>query len=66
MTKKLETLGAVHTHTHTHTSILNNEIIKFNIENKAKLIAVFGGRFQPYLCCLFVGLKELNSINIFI
>ena len=43
MTKKLETLGAVHTHTHTHTSILNNEIIKFNIENKAKLIAVFGG-----------------------
>ena len=45
MTKMLETLGAVHTHTHTHThtSILNNEIIKFNIENKAKLIAVFGG-----------------------
>ena len=37
MTKKLKTLGAV------HTSILNNEIIKFNIENKAKLIAVFGG-----------------------
>ena len=45
MMKKLETLGAVHTHTHTHTSILNNEIIKFDIENKAKLIAVFGGRF---------------------
>ena len=46
MIKMLETLGAVHTHTHTHThtSILNNEIIKFNIENKAKLIAVFGGR----------------------
>ena len=46
MMKKLETLGAVHTHTHTHThtSILNNEIIKFNIENKAELIAVFGGR----------------------
>ena len=41
MTKKLETLGVVHTH--THTSILNNEIIKFDIENKAKLIAVFGG-----------------------
>ena len=40
MIKKLKTLGAVH----THTSILNNEIIKFNIENKAKLIAVFGGR----------------------
>ena len=37
MMKKLKTLGAV------HTSILNNEIIKFNIENKAKLIAVFGG-----------------------
>ena len=37
--------GCTHTHTHTHTSILNNEIIKFNIENKAKLIAVFGGRF---------------------
>ena len=45
MIKKLETLGAVHTHTHTHTNILNNEIIKFDIENKAKLIAVFGGRF---------------------
>ena len=43
MMKKLETLGAVQTH--THTSILNNEIIKFDIENKAKLIAVFGGRF---------------------
>ena len=43
MIKKLEPLGAVHTHTHTHTSILNNEIIKFNIGNKAKLIAVFGG-----------------------
>ena len=41
MMKKLETLGDVH----THTSILNNEIIKFNIENKAELIAVFGGRF---------------------
>ena len=41
MMKKLETLGTVH----THTRILNNEIIKFNIENKAKLIAVFGGRF---------------------
>ena len=40
MTKKLETLGVVH----THTSILNNEIIKFDIENKAELIAVFGGR----------------------
>ena len=59
MTKKLETLGVVHTHTHTHThtSILNNEIIKFDIENKAKLIAVFGGRLQPYLCCSFVGQK---------
>ena len=44
MIKKLEPLGAEHTHTHTHTSILNNEIIKFNIGNKAKLIAVFGGR----------------------
>ena len=44
MIKKLETLGTVHTHTHTHTSILNNEIIKFDIENKAELIAVFGGR----------------------
>ena len=43
MTKMLKTLGAVHTHTHTHTSILNNEIIKFNRGNKAKLIAVFGG-----------------------
>ena len=41
MTKMLKTLGAVHTH--THTSILNNEIIKFNRGNKAKLIAVFGG-----------------------
>ena len=41
MIKMLKTLGAVHTH--THTSILNNEIIKFNIENKAKIIAVFGG-----------------------
>ena len=39
MIKKLETLGTV------HTSILNNEIIKFDIENKAELIAVFGGRF---------------------
>ena len=28
-----------------HTSILNNEIIKFDIENKAELIAIFGGRF---------------------
>ena len=27
-----------------HTSILNNEIIKFNRGNKAKLIAIFGGR----------------------
>ena len=43
MMKKLETLGAVHTHTHTHThtSILNNEIIKFNIENKAKTYCRF-------------------------
>ena len=55
MTKKLETLGVVHTH--THTSILNNEIIKFDIENKAKLIAVFGGELQPYLCYLLVGQK---------
>ena len=39
MTKKLETLGTVHTH--THTSILNNEIIKFNIENKAKTYCRF-------------------------
>ena len=39
MTKKLKTLGAVHTH--THTSILNNEIIKFNIENKAKTYCRF-------------------------
>ena len=39
MTKKLETLGAVHTH--THTSILNNKIIKFNIENKAKTYCRF-------------------------
>ena len=43
--QKLESLEAVHTHTHTHTSILNNEIIKFDIENKAELIAVFGGEF---------------------
>ena len=41
MIKMLETLEAVYTH--THTRILNNEIIKFNIENKAKLIAIFGG-----------------------
>ena len=40
MIKMFETLGTVH----THTSILNNEIIKFDIENKAELIAVFGGR----------------------
>ena len=39
MIKKLETLGAVHTH--THTSILNNEIIKFNRGNKAKTYGYF-------------------------
>ena len=56
MTKKLETLGALERERErervslystwnlsTRPSILNNEIIKFNIENKAKLIAVFGG-----------------------
>ena len=56
MMKKLETLGALERERErvslystwnlsTRPSILNNEIIKFNIENKAKLIAVFGGEF---------------------
>ena len=57
MTKMIETLGALERErervslystwnlsTRPHTSILNNEIIKFNRGNKAKLIAVFGGR----------------------
>ena len=54
MTKKLETLGALEREresislfnmefVYSTTSILNNEIIKFNRGNKAKLIAIFGG-----------------------
>ena len=60
MTKKLETLGVVHTHTHTHTSILNNEIIKFDIENKAKLIAVFGGRFLALFVLFVCGAERIK------
>ena len=44
---------------HTHTSILNNEIIKFNIENKAKLIAILGGGFLALFALFFYRMKTI-------
>ncbi len=57
MTKMLETLGAVYIYIYIYIVIFKNISSKLNIENKAKLIAVFGGRLQPYLCYFFVGQK---------
>ena len=45
MTKMLETLGAVYIYIYIYIVIFKNINSKLNIENKAKLIAVFGGRF---------------------
>ena len=44
MTKMLETLGAVYIYIYIYIVIFKNINSNLNIENKAKLIAVFGGR----------------------
>ena len=44
MTKKLKTLGAVYIYIYIYIVIFKNINSKLNRGNKAKLIAVFGGR----------------------